>query len=74
LKYLILDRSVIELKMRKTFVSKSKTNQQKDSLNINNEMEIRFCQSLWMIVSYNGMELMIMGFIQIKKCVVFVLF
>ena len=60
--------------MRKTFVSKSKTNQQKDSLNINNEMEIRFCQSLWMIVSYNGMELMIMGFIQIKKCVVFVLF
>jgi hypothetical protein len=74
LKYLILDRSVIELKMRKTFVSKSKTNQQKDSLNINNEMEIRFCQSLWMIVSYNDMELMIMGFIQIKKCVVFVLF
>jgi len=74
LKYLILDRSVIELKMRKTFVSKSKTNQQKDSLNINNEMEIRFCQSLWMIVSYNGMELMIMEFIQIKKCVVFVLF
>jgi hypothetical protein len=60
--------------MKKTFVSKSKTNQQKDSLNINNEMEIRFCQSLWMIVSYNGMELMIMGFIQIKKCVVFVLF
>jgi hypothetical protein len=74
LKYLILDRSVIELKMKKTFVSKSKTNQQKDSLNINNEMEIRFCQSLWMIVSYNDMELMIMGFIQIKKCVVFVLF
>jgi hypothetical protein len=60
--------------MKKTFVSKSKTNQQKDSLNINNEMEIRFCQSLWMIVSYNDMELMIMGFIQIKKCVVFVLF
>jgi hypothetical protein len=60
--------------MKKTFVSKSKTNQQKDSLNINNEMEIRFCQSLWMIVSYNDIELMIMGFIQIKKCVVFVLF